>query len=95
MANLYSQAERWEEAENVRAMFSNIGLKKIAGSSWIDSPGGMQSFKAKDTSNEKTDEIYATLGGLFNLMREERTSLSKDLLEESVDCLEPIHSIDL
>ncbi|GJR99382.1 pentatricopeptide repeat-containing protein [Tanacetum coccineum] len=95
MANLYSQAERWEEAENVRAMLSNIGLKKIAGSSWIDTPGGMQSFIAKDTSNEKTDEIYATLGGLFNLMREERTSVSKDLLEESVDCLEPTHSIDL
>ncbi|KAI3687952.1 hypothetical protein L1987_81657 [Smallanthus sonchifolius] len=69
---------RWEEAENVRVMLNNIGLKKIAGCSWIETPGGMQSFIAKDVSNGKTEEIYATLGGLFNLMKDERYAVSED-----------------
>ncbi|KAK1429361.1 hypothetical protein QVD17_11569 [Tagetes erecta] len=86
MANLYSQAGRWEEAENVRRMLNNIGLKKIAGCSWIETPGGMQSFIAKDVSNGKTEEIYATLGGLFNLMKDERYAASESFHEESV-CL--------
>ncbi|KAI3822621.1 hypothetical protein L1987_10216 [Smallanthus sonchifolius] len=81
MANLYSQAGRWEEAENVRVMLNNIGLKKIAGCSWIETPGGMQSFIAKDVSNGKTEEIYATLGGLFNLMKDERYAVSEDFYE--------------
>ncbi|XP_076937608.1 pentatricopeptide repeat-containing protein At2g37310-like [Bidens hawaiensis] len=84
MANLYSQAGRWEEAENVRVMLNNVGLKKIAGCSWIETPGGMQSFIAKDVSNGKTEEIYATLGGLFNLMKDEKYTVSETCPEESV-----------
>lgn len=38
MANLYSKAGRWEEAEDVRGKMDEIGLKKIAGSSWIQNP---------------------------------------------------------
>ncbi|KAF5773040.1 putative tetratricopeptide-like helical domain superfamily [Helianthus annuus] len=78
MANLYSQAGRWEEAENVRVMLNDIGLKKIAGCSWIETPGGMQSFIAKDVSNENTEEIYATLGGLFEFMKDEKYAVSED-----------------
>ncbi|KAL8217015.1 hypothetical protein R6Q57_023852 [Mikania cordata] len=91
MANLYSQAGRWEEAENVRVMLDNIGLKKIAGRSWIETPGGVQSFIAKDVSNGKTEEIYATLEGLFNLMKDERYAVSEDFHEDSVCCLQSNH----
>ncbi|KVH90519.1 pentatricopeptide repeat-containing protein At2g37310 [Cynara cardunculus var. scolymus] len=83
MANLYSRSGRWEEAEDVRVKLDSIGLKKIAGTSWIETPGGMQSFVAKDLSNEKTEEIYETLEGLFNLMREERYTVSEDCLEKN------------
>ncbi|KAJ9554892.1 hypothetical protein OSB04_009506 [Centaurea solstitialis] len=83
MANLYSRYGRWEEAEDVRVMLASIGLKKIAGTSWIETPGGMQGFVAKDLSNEKTEEIYDTLGGLCNLMREERYAVGEDCLEQN------------
>ncbi|KAI4349232.1 hypothetical protein L6164_009849 [Bauhinia variegata] len=35
MANLYSKAGKWEEADKVRERMKQIGLKKIRGSSWI------------------------------------------------------------
>ncbi|KAL3646716.1 hypothetical protein CASFOL_009260 [Castilleja foliolosa] len=35
MANMYSKAGRWEEAERVREQMANVGFKKVAGSSRI------------------------------------------------------------
>ncbi|KAK9267932.1 hypothetical protein L1049_010369 [Liquidambar formosana] len=43
MANLYSQAGRWEEAEKVREKMKKFGLKKIPGGSWIETNGGPHS----------------------------------------------------
>lgn len=71
MANLYSHAGRWEEADKVRERMNEIGLKKIRGSSWIETSAGLLCFIVKDVSNERSNEIYALLGGLIGLMREE------------------------
>lgn len=57
MANLYSQAGRWEEAKKVREKMNKYGLKKIAGSSCIEMSGGLQSFVAREVLNEQTEEI--------------------------------------
>ncbi|KAA8518831.1 hypothetical protein F0562_016395 [Nyssa sinensis] len=84
MANLFSRAGRWEEAEKVRERMKNIGLKKIAGSSWIETSGGLQSFIAKDVANERTEELYRMLDGLLELMREEGYVLMDEIDEESV-----------
>ncbi|KAL5546258.1 hypothetical protein UlMin_005945 [Ulmus minor] len=40
MANLYSQVGRCEEADKIRERMNRIGLKKVAGSSWIETSGG-------------------------------------------------------
>ena len=79
MANLYSRAGRWEEADKVRERLEGIGLQKIRGSSWIETSGGLLSFIAKDVSNEKSDEIYALLEGLLGLMRQEGYILQEEL----------------
>ncbi|KAK4772977.1 hypothetical protein SAY87_027996 [Trapa incisa] len=39
MANLYAQAGRWEEADRIREKMNRVGLKKTAGSSWIEKAG--------------------------------------------------------
>lgn len=83
MANLYSQAGRWEEADKVRDKMKAIGLKKIRGSSWIETSEGLLSFIAKDVSNETSNEIYALLEGLLGLMREEGYIVQAELDEES------------
>ncbi|XP_061353922.1 pentatricopeptide repeat-containing protein At2g37310 [Gastrolobium bilobum] len=79
MANLYSHAGRWEEADRVRERMKEIGLQKIRGCSWIESSGGLLSFIAKDVSNGRSDEIYALLEGLLGLMREEGYILQEEL----------------
>ncbi|KAM3736871.1 hypothetical protein ACB098_09G014200 [Castanea mollissima] len=84
MANLYSQAGRWEEADKTRERMKKIGLKKIPGSSWIETSGGLQSFIARDVSNGRAEEIYEILGGLLGLMREEGYISRDELDEESV-----------
>lgn len=57
MANLYSKAGRWEEAEDVRGKMEEVGLKKIAGSSWIQTCAGLQCFKARDVPNDSAEDI--------------------------------------
>ncbi|GKV05728.1 hypothetical protein SLEP1_g17702 [Rubroshorea leprosula] len=84
MANLYSRAGRWEEADMVRERMKKIGLKKIPGTSWIETSGGLQSFVAKDRSSEKTEEIYMMLEGLLSVMREEGYNLQDQIDEETV-----------
>ncbi|TXG59094.1 hypothetical protein EZV62_016923 [Acer yangbiense] len=82
MANLYSQAERWEEADMVRRKMDQIGLKKVVGSSWIESSGGLHSFIAKDTSSEQTKD--KVMEGLLGMMREEGYALQDDIDVDSV-----------
>lgn len=55
MANLYSKAGRWEEAEVVREKLKNIGMKKVAGSSWIENNGGLQCFRVGDVSGVRSE----------------------------------------
>ncbi|KAI8560395.1 hypothetical protein RHMOL_Rhmol04G0252300 [Rhododendron molle] len=71
MANLFSRAGRWEESEKVREKMKNLGLRKIPSSSWIEKSGGLQSFIAKDVSNERTKEIYGMFDKLLTFMRDE------------------------
>ncbi|GFZ02323.1 pentatricopeptide repeat (PPR) superfamily protein [Actinidia rufa] len=84
MANLFSRAGRWEEAEKVREKMMSLGFKKIPGSSWIETSEGLQSFIVKDVSNERSEEIYGVLDGLLELMREEGYVLMDELDEESI-----------
>ncbi|WVY96608.1 hypothetical protein V8G54_028759 [Vigna mungo] len=57
MANLLSNAGKWEQAREVRERMKEIGLQKVRGSSWIETSGGLPSFIAKDVSNGRSDEI--------------------------------------
>ncbi|XP_022767453.1 pentatricopeptide repeat-containing protein At2g37310 [Durio zibethinus] len=84
MANLYSQAGRWKEADMIREKMRNVGLKKISGSSWIETSGGFESFIAMGRSSERTEEIYILLEGLLRLMKEEGYTLHDEFDEENV-----------
>ncbi|PRQ43401.1 putative tetratricopeptide-like helical domain-containing protein [Rosa chinensis] len=85
MANLYSQAGRWEEADKVRERMKEVGLQKIPGISWIETIDGLHSFIARDASNVRTEAIYEILEGLLGLMKEKGYVLQDELDEESVN----------
>ncbi|EEF37177.1 pentatricopeptide repeat-containing protein At2g37310 [Ricinus communis] len=84
MANLYSQAGRWKEADEVRERMNKVGLQKIPGSSWIETSEGLRSFIATDTCTENVEEIHVILKGLLGLMRDEGKVLQDMLDEESI-----------
>lgn len=83
MANIYSQAGKWEEAEKVREMMGRRGLKKFPGCSWIETSKGLQSFIARDASNEWSEKIYEMLECLVGVIREEGYVYKGELDEES------------
>ncbi|KAF2605078.1 hypothetical protein F2Q70_00028508 [Brassica cretica] len=81
MANLYTQAGRWEEAEMVRDEMKRIGLKKIPGTSWIDTGKGLRSFIAKDGSCERSKEMYETIECLVESMSDKDYIMKQELDE--------------
>lgn len=83
MANLYTQAGRWEEAEIVREKMTRIGLKKIPGTSWIETGKGLRSFIAKDTSCERSKEMYDVIEGLVESMSDKEYVMKQELDEAS------------
>ncbi|KAJ8899893.1 hypothetical protein K2173_019596 [Erythroxylum novogranatense] len=44
MANLYSEAGRWKQADEVREKMNQVGLRKIPGSSWIETSKECHNF---------------------------------------------------
>ncbi|KAK0584606.1 hypothetical protein LWI29_016070 [Acer saccharum] len=86
MANLYSQAGRWEEADMVRRKMDQIGLKKVAGSSWIESSGGLHTCIALLQRTPRVNKLrrYKVLGRLLGMMREEGYVLQDDIDVDSV-----------
>lgn len=84
MANLYSQAGRWKEADEVKERMNKLGLKKLVGNSWIETSKGIQSFISMDKSSEDAEGIYVILKGLVGMMREKREVVQYELDEESI-----------
>ncbi|KAG2241796.1 hypothetical protein Bca52824_096358 [Brassica carinata] len=70
MANLCTQAGRWEEAE-----------MKIPGTSWIDTGKGLRSFIAKDGSCERSNEMYEMIEGVVESMSDKECIMKQELDE--------------
>ncbi|VVB11041.1 unnamed protein product [Arabis nemorensis] len=81
MANLYTRAGRWEEAEIVRDKMKRMGLKKIAGTSWIATGEGLRSFIAKDSSCERSKEMYDVIEDLVESMSDKEYIMKQELDE--------------
>ncbi|VVB12553.1 unnamed protein product [Arabis nemorensis] len=71
MANIYSEAEKWEEVRKLRERIGRRGLRKNPGCSWIEIKGKVNIFVAGDSSNPETEKIEAFLRGVRARMREE------------------------
>ncbi|KAH0464763.1 hypothetical protein IEQ34_004866 [Dendrobium chrysotoxum] len=83
MANLYSQAGKWKDAQTVREKMKGVGLSKIPGCSWIEATDGLQVFITRDVTNEHSKEIFLLLDVLVGMMREEGYLTKEELDEES------------
>ncbi|KAL5858909.1 hypothetical protein ACOSQ4_000205 [Xanthoceras sorbifolium] len=64
MADLYANAERWEDVVKIRRSMDAGKVKKIAGCSLIQLNGVMHEFVASDDLHPETDEIYFVLNAI-------------------------------
>ncbi|XP_061956595.1 pentatricopeptide repeat-containing protein At5g61800 [Populus nigra] len=73
LANVYANAERWEDVMNIRrSLSSNRVVTKIAGFSLIQLDGVAHEFIAGDSLHSESDKIYMVL----NAIREHQSELS-------------------
>ncbi|KAJ6672137.1 PENTATRICOPEPTIDE REPEAT-CONTAINING PROTEIN [Salix viminalis] len=73
LANVYANAERWEDVVNIRrSLSSNRVVTKIAGFSLIQLNGVVHEFIAGDSLHSESDKINLVLNGI----REHQSELS-------------------
>ncbi|XP_057458405.1 pentatricopeptide repeat-containing protein At5g04780, mitochondrial-like [Lotus japonicus] len=68
LANIYSSAEMWENAAKARKLMKESKVKKEPGMSWIEMKDKVFTFIVGDRSHSRSDEIYAKLDQLSELL---------------------------
>ncbi|XP_010912119.1 putative pentatricopeptide repeat-containing protein At3g01580 [Elaeis guineensis] len=76
LSNLHALHGEWEDAERVRGMMEERGVKKDAGWSWIEIKSEVCAFVARDNSHPEAKSIYQMLEELFEVMKDEGYSPS-------------------
>jgi pentatricopeptide repeat protein len=61
LANMYGEANMWEEARNVRKMMMERGVEKTPGCSSIEVNGIVNEFIVRDNSHPECRQIYECL----------------------------------
>ncbi|PWA64171.1 tetratricopeptide repeat (TPR)-like superfamily protein [Artemisia annua] len=71
LSNIYASAGLWENVVDVRRLMKDSKVKKEPGISWIEVKDSVYSFVVGDRSHSMTDEIYAKLAELMELVAKE------------------------
>ncbi|PON87262.1 DYW domain containing protein [Trema orientale] len=71
LANIYAEAEKWEEVKKLRERMGRKGLKKNPGCSWIEIKGKVNIFVSADGSHPLANQIESLLKRLRAKMQEE------------------------
>lgn len=69
LANIYSEAKRWDDAARVRKLMRERGLKKTLGCSSITVEGLVHEFVAGDDTHPQSEEIFKTWNRLLVHLR--------------------------
>lgn len=68
LANIYASAGMWEDTAKVRRFMKDTNIKKEPAMSWIEVKGKVHTFIVGDRSHCRSEEIYAKLDELGDLM---------------------------
>jgi pentatricopeptide repeat protein len=69
LANIYSDAGRWEDALKVRELMEGRGIKKVPGMSTVAAGSEIRTFVANDPSKDVRDELQARWDQLVSKMK--------------------------
>ncbi|XP_022852069.1 pentatricopeptide repeat-containing protein At3g16610-like [Olea europaea var. sylvestris] len=95
--NLYTTAQRWNDAAHVRIKQKNLGFKKSPGCSWIEVNGIVHAFVGGDGSHPESGKINKKLEEFLAEMKElgykpESTFVYQDVEEEEKEKILLHHS---
>ncbi|KAL5973709.1 hypothetical protein ACLOJK_030365 [Asimina triloba] len=80
LANIYSEAERWEDVVRIRMGLRKSGLRKIAGRSLVEIGNDVHGFTAEDWSHPESKLIYKVLHALDDQVMQ--AGITKDEFDE-------------
>ncbi|KAK9123689.1 hypothetical protein Sjap_013291 [Stephania japonica] len=69
LANLYANAQCWDDAARVRKRMKDGGLKTDPGYSWVEIKNEVYRFKVEDSSNPRMNEILFVVDSLIDNMK--------------------------
>ncbi|KAF8380198.1 hypothetical protein HHK36_027680 [Tetracentron sinense] len=80
MSNIYASTKSWNEVARMRKMMRDSCDYKVPGCSWMEIAGEVHSFVSSDKSHPQALKVYAMLGMLVRLMKEEVYMSNMDFL---------------
>ncbi|KAL0320412.1 UNVERIFIED_CONTAM: Pentatricopeptide repeat-containing protein [Sesamum radiatum] len=83
--NLYTTAQRWDDAANLRIQQKELGFKKKPGCSWIEVHGIVHAFVGGDWSHKQSPEIYMKLEELVAEMKRLGYTAEADFVYHDVE----------
>ncbi|KAL2247198.1 UNVERIFIED_CONTAM: Pentatricopeptide repeat-containing protein [Sesamum indicum] len=83
--NLYTTAQRWDDAANLRIQQKELGFKKKPGCSWIEVHGIVHAFVGGDWSHQQSPEIYMKLEELVAEMKRLGYTAEADFVYHDVE----------
>ncbi|KAI9113890.1 hypothetical protein K1719_015141 [Acacia pycnantha] len=70
LSNIYAASGRWNDANRIKRIMEERGLKKEAACSWIEVRNTRHEFTAKDKNHGQIAEIYETISKLVHNMKD-------------------------
>lgn len=70
LADIYAEAEMWDEVKRVRKRLDSRELQKVPGRSWIEVRRKIYSFTSVDEFNPQGEQLHALLVNLSNEMKQ-------------------------
>ncbi|KAK6240300.1 hypothetical protein SCA6_005689 [Theobroma cacao] len=71
LSNIYSSAQLWDKANDVRKKMKEMGVRKEPGCSWIEFGDEVHKFLAGDASHAQSGQLHKFLETLSEKMRKE------------------------
>ncbi|XVE82650.1 hypothetical protein DITRI_Ditri16bG0023000 [Diplodiscus trichospermus] len=71
LSNIYSAAQLWDKAMEVRKKMKEIGIRKETGCSWVEFGDKVHKFIASDSSHPQSGQLHGFLETLSEKMRKE------------------------